>query len=43
MGRGLAQTILVVDDQPPVRQLISRMLVRSGFQTIEAGSGPQAF
>ena len=42
MGCCLAQTILVVDDQPPVRQLISRMLVRSGFQTIEAGSGPQA-
>src|SRR5579871_3355999 len=36
------QTILVVDDQTPVRQLISRMLTRSGFHTIEAGSGPQA-
>jgi CheY-like chemotaxis protein len=36
------QTILVVDDQTPVRQLISRMLTRSGFKTIEAGTGVQA-
>ncbi|HLK68669.1 MAG TPA: response regulator [Bryobacteraceae bacterium] len=36
------QTILVVDDQTPVRQLISRMLTRSGFHTIEAGNGAQA-
>jgi CheY-like chemotaxis protein len=37
-----AHTILVVDDQTSVRQLISRMLERSGFNTIEAGNGPQA-
>jgi two-component system cell cycle sensor histidine kinase/response regulator CckA len=36
------QTILVVDEQPTVRQLISRMLLRSGFKIIEAGSGIQA-
>lgn len=36
------QTILVVDDQPPVRQLIARMLARCGFKTIEAGNGLQA-
>ncbi len=36
------QTILVVDDQTAVRKLISRMLVRSGFRTIEAGNGLQA-
>jgi CheY-like chemotaxis protein len=42
MNRHLAQTILVVDAQTPVRQLISRMLIRSGFKTIEAGNGSQA-
>jgi CheY-like chemotaxis protein len=42
MTRCPTQTILVVDDQTPVRQLISRMLVRSGFKTIEAGNGIQA-
>lgn len=42
MTRHSNQTILVVDDQTPVRQLISRMLIRSGFQTIEAGNGVQA-
>jgi two-component system cell cycle sensor histidine kinase/response regulator CckA len=42
MKRYSTQTILVVDDQTPVRQLISRMLIRSGFKTIEAGTGVQA-
>src|SRR5580704_9436546 len=42
MTRFSNQTILVVDDQTPVRQLISRMLIRSGFKTIEASSGVQA-
>jgi|SRR5580700_8612022 two-component system cell cycle sensor histidine kinase/response regulator CckA len=37
-----ALTILVVDDQPPVRRLITMMLRRCGFQTIEAGNGIQA-
>jgi CheY-like chemotaxis protein len=37
-----AKTILVVDDQPPVRRLISLMLGRLGFKTIEAGDGLQA-
>jgi CheY-like chemotaxis protein len=36
------QTILVVDDQTPVRRLITRMLNRSGFNTIEARNGIQA-
>jgi two-component system cell cycle sensor histidine kinase/response regulator CckA len=42
MTRYPSQTILVVDDQMPVRQLISRMLTRRGFKTIEAGTGSQA-
>jgi CheY-like chemotaxis protein len=42
MTRFSNQTILVVDDQTPVRRLISRMLTRSGFKTIEAGNGVQA-
>jgi two-component system, cell cycle sensor histidine kinase and response regulator CckA len=36
------RTILVVDDHTPVRQLISRMLIRRGFKTIEADNGSEA-
>lgn len=42
MTCGPNHTILVVDDHTPVRQLISQMLIRSGFKTIEAGNGLQA-
>jgi CheY-like chemotaxis protein len=38
----LTRTILVVEDQQPVRELIISMLIRSGFQTIEADNGVQA-
>ncbi|MBZ5623298.1 MAG: response regulator [Acidobacteriia bacterium] len=42
MSRYPIQTILVVDDQTPVRKLISHMLNGCGFKTIEADSGVQA-
>jgi len=38
-GRG---TILLVEDQETVRQLVSRVLRSSGYHVIEAGDGPQA-
>ncbi|MBK5965040.1 serine/threonine protein phosphatase [Thiocystis minor] len=38
-GRGL---VLVVEDDPVDRWLLSRMLQQEGFTTLEAGSGPEA-
>jgi DNA-binding response OmpR family regulator len=35
-------TILVVDDLPANRDLMSRRLERSGFRVVSAGSGPEA-
>jgi CheY-like chemotaxis protein len=35
-------TILVVDDEEPVRRLAVRMLTWSGFQALEAGHGREA-
>jgi putative two-component system response regulator len=34
--------ILIVDDEPPIRSLLSRFLGSRGFQTAQAGSGEQA-
>jgi CheY-like chemotaxis protein len=34
--------VLLVDDEPGVRQLIRRMLERAGLDVVEAGSGPEA-
>jgi CheY-like chemotaxis protein len=40
---GLArQTILLVDDSDLIRSLISRGLLRAGYEVLEAGSGPHA-
>lgn len=36
------RTILVVEDQPEVRHLISQFLTRRGFRTLEAGDGHEA-
>ena len=36
------RTILVVDDEDEIRQLVARMLRHGGFQVLEAGSGAQA-
>jgi len=35
-------TILVVDDEPIVRDVVVRYLQREGFRTLEAGSGDEA-
>ncbi len=37
-----AYTILVVDDEEPVRRLAVRMLTWTGFQALEAGHGREA-
>ncbi|MGB1288403.1 MAG: response regulator transcription factor [Aggregatilineales bacterium] len=36
------QTILVVDDERTIREVVSRYLERDGFRVIEAETGPQA-
>ncbi|MFN2470175.1 MAG: response regulator transcription factor [Gaiellaceae bacterium] len=35
-------TVLVVDDEPIVREMVVRYLRRDGFETLEAGDGEQA-
>ena len=40
-GRG-AETILLVDDEPSVRRLVSQMLQLTGYTVLEASSGPEA-
>jgi signal transduction histidine kinase/CheY-like chemotaxis protein len=39
---GRSGTVLVVDDEAHVRQTAAGLLQRLGYQTIEAGDGPQA-
>ena len=39
---GTAPTILVVDDQPAVLEVVSRILRHNGYHTLEAGSYEQA-
>jgi two-component system cell cycle sensor histidine kinase/response regulator CckA len=38
----LRPLILVVDDEPSVRRLIARTLVRAGYEVLEAGDGQAA-
>jgi PAS domain S-box-containing protein len=40
--RGGKETILVVEDEAPVRALVSSLLARHGYQILEAESGPRA-
>jgi len=42
MARGDSPVALVVEDEPPVRALVARVLARDGFHVIEAGSGEEA-
>jgi CheY-like chemotaxis protein len=39
-GRG--ETVLVVEDEPAVRQLIVEILTEAGYRTLEADDGPSA-
>ena len=39
---GGAETLLVVEDEPPLRQLVERVLKRAGYRTLCAGSGVEA-
>ncbi len=39
---GVAQIVLVVDDEPVVREVVARYLRRDGFETLEAGDGDEA-
>ncbi len=41
-ARGNGETILVVDDEPPVLQLTSRILRQNGYATLEAGTFEEA-
>ncbi len=36
------RTILVVDDEPMVRQIYRRVLTDAGYEVVEASSGPDA-
>ncbi len=38
-----AETILVIDDDPAVRDLMSRFLLKSGFQVVSAADGEEGF
>src|SRR2546423_5868627 len=40
--REMQQTVLVVDDEPIVRDVVVRYLEREGFRTLEAGDGDVA-
>lgn len=35
-------TILVVEDDPDIRELVSEMLVQAGYRVVEAGNGQEA-
>lgn len=37
-----AQTILIVEDEEPIRRLLTRILADEGYTTIEANTGDQA-
>jgi two-component system cell cycle sensor histidine kinase/response regulator CckA len=37
-----AKSILLVEDEPPLRCVVKRILERSGYKVLEAESGPEA-
>jgi PAS domain S-box-containing protein len=39
---GAGETILIVDDEPMVRMLVTEVLTESGYQVLEAGDAPSA-
>ncbi len=38
---GSQQTVLVVDDEPIVRDVVARYLRHEGYRTLEAGDGDE--
>lgn len=38
----IARTVLVVDDSPSMRQMVSHVLVQSGYQVVEGANGREA-
>jgi two-component system cell cycle sensor histidine kinase/response regulator CckA len=40
--RGGSETILLVEDEKPVRELVSRVLQKYGYRIVQAGSGAEA-
>jgi CheY-like chemotaxis protein len=40
--RGGTETILLVEDEPAVRQTVAMFLNRWGYQVLQAGDGPEA-
>ena len=40
--RGNGELILVVDDEPPIREMIGKMLVRHGYRILAASDGVEA-
>lgn len=39
---GAGETVLIIEDEPAMREVTRRMLSRSGYHVITAGSGPEA-
>jgi DNA-binding response OmpR family regulator len=42
MMNGVDRTVLVVDDEPTIVEVVSRYLERAGYRTRQAGDGPEA-
>ena len=40
--RGGTETILLVEDEKPVRELVARVLAKYGYQALQAGTGAEA-
>jgi len=40
---GLLRTVLIVDDEAPLRRVLQRALEREGYQVISAGSAETAY
>jgi len=39
----VSRTVLVIDDDPAVRELMRRFLSKEGFAVVEAGTGDEGF
>ena len=42
LNMDMSPTVLVVDDEPTIREVVVRYLEREGYETLEAGDGHQA-